>query len=391
MLATATIGAAAIEQAGKRMTRSPDFAQKHRPSKAGAVGAGGKPSDPPAQHGAGVIAIGASAGGVEALRAVVAGLPPELPAAVLVVLHIPQHAPSALPGILDRSGPLPAVAARHGMPVRPGTIYVAPAGYHLLIRDGHLALSVGPTENGHRPAIDPLFRSAAVAFGPGAIGVVLSGSRDDGTAGLTVIVERGGQAVVQDPDEALHRSMPANALEHTATAHVLPAAKIGALLGELVGEGAPPLQQPDPDPQLAAEHEAAVLGPGITEVVPSARPSGLSCPSCQGVLFELDGEPAPRYRCRIGHAWSPGSLADEQAAVVDQTLWTALRTLEENAALSLRLAEVAERHERRRAAAVYRQRYGTSKAEAARLRKLIGEVSRALQAPAPDGSDADGS
>lgn len=390
MLATATIGVAAIDQAGKRMTRSPDFAREHPRFEAVAAVAGSEPSDPPARRGAGVIAIGASAGGVEALRAVVAGLPPELPAAVLVVLHIPRHAPSALPGILDRSGPLPAVAARHGMPARPGTIYVAPAGYHLLIRDGHLELSVGPTENGHRPAIDPLFRSAAVAFGPGAIGVVLSGSRDDGAAGLTVIVERGGQAVVQDPDEALHRSMPANALEHSASAHVLPAAKIGALLGELVGEGAPPLKQPGPDPQLAAEDKTAALGPVTTEEVPSARPSGLSCPSCQGVLFELDGEPAPRYRCRVGHAWSPESLTDEQAVVVDHALWTALRTIEENAALNLRLAEVAERRERRRAAAIYRQRYEASKAEAVRLRKLIGQISPALHVPAPEESDADG-
>jgi two-component system chemotaxis response regulator CheB len=185
------------------------------------------------QRGAGVVAIGASAGGVEALRAVVAGLPPELPAAVLVVLHIPRHSPSALPGILDRSGPLPA-----------GAIYVAPADHHLLLRDGHLQLSVGPMENGHRPAIDPLFRSAARAYGPGAIGVVLSGSRDDGAAGLAVIVERGGQAIVQEPDEALHRSMPAHALEQVAAPQVLPAAKIGALLGELVGDGAAPLTLP---------------------------------------------------------------------------------------------------------------------------------------------------
>lgn len=347
------------------------------PRRCGAVSSG-EPSEMPAHEGAGVIAIGASAGGVEALRAVVTGLPAELPAVVLVVLHIPRQAPSALPGILSRSGPLPAVAARHGMLARPGTIYVAPADRHLLIRDGHLELSVGPTENGHRPAIDPLFRSAALAYGAGAIGVVLSGSRDDGAAGLTAIVERGGQAVVQDPEEALHRSMPASALEHVATAHVLPAAKIGTLLGELVGEGAAPLQQPCPDPQLAAEDEIAALGSVTTDTVRSARPSGFSCPSCQGVLFELDGEPAPRYRCRVGHAWSPGSLVAEQTEAVDQALWVALRTLEENAAMNLRLTEVAERRERRRAAALYRQRYETSKAEARRLRELISRISPAL-------------
>lgn len=334
---------------------------------------------------ASVIVIGASAGGVEALRALVSGLPPELPAPVLVVLHIPPRAPSALASILDRSGPLPAVPARHGMVARPGTIYVAPADHHLLIRDGHLELSVGPTENGHRPAIDPLFRAAAVACGAGAIGVVLSGSQDDGSAGLTAIVERGGQAVVQDPEEALHPSMPASALEHVATAHVLPAAKIGALLGELANEGARRGAQLPQDPQLAAEDEIAAMGPVTTDELRSARPSGFTCPSCQGVLFELDGEPAPRYRCRVGHAWSPASLAAELSAAVDQALWVAVRTLEENIAMNLRLAEVAEHRERHRAGGLYRQRYETSKAEAKRLRQLIGRITAVMEGSVEDG------
>lgn len=335
----------------------------------------GEASGMPARTGAGVIAIGASAGGVEALQAVAAGLPAALPAVVLVVLHIPRRAPSALPGILDRAGALPAVAATHGMPAQPGTIYVAPADHHLLIHDGHLQLSVGPTENGHRPAIDPLFRSAAVAFAAGAIGVVLSGSRDDGSAGLMAIVERGGQAVVQDPEEALHRSMPASALEHVGTAHVLPAAKIGALLGELVGDGALPVEQARPSAQLVAEDEIAALGSVTTDAVPSAQPSGFSCPSCYGTLFELNGEPSPRYRCRVGHAWSPGSLVVEQSAAVDEALWVALRALEENAAMNRKLAEVAEQRERSRAAALYRQQYEKNKAGAARLRRLIGRIS----------------
>jgi two-component system chemotaxis response regulator CheB len=326
-----------------------------------------------------VIAIGASAGGVEALRALVAGLPPDLPAAVLVVLHIPTRAPSALPGILDRAGPLPAVPARHGAPILPGMIYVAPADHHLLISDGRLNLSVGPLENGHRPAIDPLFRSAAVAYGAGVIGVVLSGSRDDGTFGLTEIVKRGGQAVVQDPEEALHRSMPATALEHVGSAHVLPAAKIGVLLGELVREHLPEIAQLDPSSQLLAENEIAALGvPTTTDAMHSAQPSEFSCPNCQGVLFELDGEPAPRYRCRVGHAWSSASLAEEHTGAVEHALWVALRTLEESAAINHRLAEVAGRRERRRAAAVYQHRYESSKTEAARLREMLGRVTTAL-------------
>jgi two-component system chemotaxis response regulator CheB len=325
--------------------------------------------------GAGVVAVGASAGGVEALQALVAGLPIGLPAAVLVVLHIPRQAPSALAGILDRAGPLPAVAARHRTPARAGTIYVAPADHHLLICDGLLELSVGPTENGHRPAIDPLFRSAAVAFGAGAIGVVLSGARDDGAAGLAEIVRRGGQAVVQDPNEALHRSMPASALEHVATPHVLPAAKIGTLLGELVGEGAPPIDNSHPNPILAAENNIAAMAPITTDQVQSARPSGFSCPSCQGALFELDGEPAPRYRCRVGHAWSPGTLVAEQTLTMEEALWVALRALEENAAINLRLAAVAGQRGRLRATALYRARYEKGKAEAMRLRELIGRGS----------------
>jgi two-component system chemotaxis response regulator CheB len=312
-------------------------------------------------------------------------LAPELPAAVLVVLHIPRHSPSALPRILDRAGPLPTVTAEHGMPARAGTIYVAPADHHLLIHDGYIRLSVGPTENGHRPAIDPLFRSAAVAYGAGAIGVVLSGSRDDGTAGLTAIVERGGQAVVQDPNEALNRSMPASALEHVPTAHVLPTAKIGALLGELVGDGASPLPQPnEPDGQLAAENKIATLESITTKLGLSGRPSEFACPSCHGVLFELHGEPVPRYRCRVGHAWSPKSLVAELSVEANDALWVALRTLEENAAINLRLAEVAEQREQRRAAALYRQRYESSNAAAVQLRGLVSRVSSALNGSAED-------
>lgn len=363
MLIAATHLAAAIERAGRAMARPPELTPR-------------------------VIAIGASAGGVEALRALVAGLPLDLPAAVLVVLHIPMRAPSALPGILDRAGPLPALPARHGARIEPRMIYVAPADHHLLIRDSHLELSVGPTENGHRPAIDPLFRSVAVAYGAGAIGVVLSGARDDGASGLTAIVKRGGQAVVQDPEEALHRSMPASALEHVGTAHVLPAAKIGVLLGEMVREHLPDLgpgsEQTNPNSQLDAENEIAALGSVTTDVLDSARPSGLSCPSCQGVLFELDGEPAPRYRCRVGHAWSPGSLVAEQTGAVEHALWVALRTLEETAAINQRLAEVAERRGRRRAVALYQRRYESSKVEAATLRELIGRIGAALEVGAYD-------
>lgn len=317
-----------------------------------------------------LIVIGASAGGVEALRAVAAGLPPDLAAAVVVVLHIPRGAPSALPGILDRAGPLPAVAAEQAAPLRPGIVYVAPADHHVLVVDGHLRLSTGPTENGHRPAIDPLFRSAALSHGPDAVGVVLSGTRDDGTAGLAAIVARGGTAVVQEPDDALHAAMPANALTQVPGALVHPAAKIGPVLGELVSRPAPVAGIAD-DGLLLAETRIAATGVPSTDTLEKATPSAFSCPSCHGVLFELPGAPSPRFRCRVGHAWSPVALEAEQVHAVDEALWAAVRALDEKADLVERLAANARRHGHVRSADAFAQRAARTKAQAQQVRDLV--------------------
>ncbi|MEU8609928.1 chemotaxis protein CheB [Actinoplanes sp. NPDC048791] len=283
-----------------------------------------------------VIAVGASAGGVESLRALVAGLPPDLPASVLVVLHLPRDAPSALPSILNRSGPLPAASVVEGEHIRPGHIYVAPIDHHLLLLDGHLRLSHGPAENGHRPAVDPLFRSVARTAGPRGIGVVLSGSRDDGAAGLASIVARGGTAVVQDPAEALYSSMPLAALAQAPTEHVAPAAKLGGLLAELTA-------MPLPDgPRLPADSllDTEVAMSDLVSITSDrfAPPAGFGCPACGGGLFQIDDGPVPRYRCRVGHAWSPESLLDEQAIALEGALWMALRALEEKSELSRRMA-----------------------------------------------------
>lgn len=200
----------------------------------------------------GVVAVGASAGGVEALRALVAELPPDFPAAILVVLHIPRDAPSALPAILTRSGQLPARQAVDGEPVRPGRIYVATNDRHLLLLDGRLRLSRGPAENNHRPAVDPLFRSVARAAGRRAVGVVLSGSRDDGAAGLASIAAAGGVAVVQKPSDALHPGMPEAALAAVAPDHSLPAAELGGLLARIFAmDVSSPRRLPDDPPRDA--------------------------------------------------------------------------------------------------------------------------------------------
>ena len=284
-----------------------------------------------------VVAVGASAGGVEALRAVVSGLPADLPAAVLVVLHVPRDAPSALPRILSRSGPLPARTAVDGEPVRPGQIYVAPADHHLLVLDHGIRISRGPAENGHRPAVDPLFRSVARAAGPRGIAVVLSGNRDDGASGAAAVAARGGRVVVQAPEEALYSSMPRAALTRVEAADIAEAADLGRLLGELTTVPIPdPRRMPDQDTRLEQEVAISDFADLTTDQI--AAPAGYGCPSCGGSLFEMESDPLPRYRCRVGHAWTGESLLGEQAVQTEGALWLALRALEEKAALSRRMA-----------------------------------------------------
>ncbi|MEV4708027.1 chemotaxis protein CheB [Actinoplanes sp. NPDC049316] len=284
-----------------------------------------------------VVAVGASAGGVEALRALVAGLPSDYPGSLLVVLHVPRDAPSALAAILSRSGPLPAAPAVDGEELRYGRIYVAPNDHHLLVLEGRIRLTRGPAENGHRPAVDPLFRSVARAFGSRAIGVVLSGSRDDGAAGLASIAAHGGTAVVQDPDDALYPWMPRAAMTHATPDHIVPAAELGGLIAGITAMDLPEHRaDPAPDDLLDAEVAISELGPSTTERL-DATPAGFGCPSCGGSLFQIGG-PVPRYRCRVGHAWSAESLLDEQAIALEGALWMALRALEEKSALSRRMA-----------------------------------------------------
>ncbi|MGQ0843182.1 MAG: chemotaxis protein CheB [Sporichthyaceae bacterium] len=305
---------------------------------------------PPATR---VVAVGASAGGVEALREFVAHLPPDLPAAVCVVLHVPEHASSALPAILDRAGALPAVGVAKPQPLRDGEVLVAAPGRHLLVWDGQVRLGHGPRENGHRPAVDVLFRSAARWWGPRAVGVVLSGSLDDGAAGLATLVRRGGTALVQDPDTAAHPGMPAAALGAVPDAARARPAELAGLLDALCRE---PCAAPTPqvDEQLAVETALAELDEAASAAARRpGRPAGLACPECHGAMFELEEGSLVRYRCRVGHAWSPQSLLVEQVEATESALWMAVRVMEEKAALHRRLAardgETARRMHQRRA------------------------------------------
>ncbi len=300
-----------------------------------------------------IVVVGASAGGVEALAELAGLLPLGLPAAVLVVLHMPAYGHSVLPDILSRRGPLPAKHAADGEPIQTGRIYVAPPDYHLLMRDGKILLTRGPAENNHRPAIDALFRSAARAYGPRTVGMVLTGTLDDGTAGLQSIKSCGGLALVQDPNEALFTGMPISAIENVAVDKIETIAGLAKTVTRLAGENKASVQAKD---EQAAQKETSVA-PRLEEDVAVAesdlsrfenrtegQPSGFSCPDCHGVLWEISEGELTRYRCRVGHAYSPQSLLASQSDNLEEALWTALRALEESAAMAERLqARAAER------------------------------------------------
>jgi two-component system chemotaxis response regulator CheB len=218
---------------------------------------------------------------------------------------------------------------------------VASPDHHLVVADRHVVLTRGPRENGHRPAIDVLFRSAARALGARVIGVVLSGVLDDGTAGLTGIAARGGLAVVQDPEDALYPGMPSHAIEHVSVDHVLSAANMAGLLARLCKEEVVGRDRPV-SPLMEIEADLALMDDdAMNQPERPGRPSGFSCPDCNGVLWEIRDGRLVRYRCRVGHAWSTESLLGEQAERLDGALWMALRGLEEKAALSRTLSERA--------------------------------------------------
>jgi two-component system chemotaxis response regulator CheB len=313
-----------------------------------------------------IVVIGASAGGVEALSELFAGLPAGVPAAFFVVLHVMPGGTSVLPRILERRGGMPVAAAADGEPIERGRVYVAPPDHHMLIRDGRVALTSGPRENGHRPAVDPLFRSAARAFGPRVIGVVLSGTLDDGSAGLGRISASGGLALVQDPSDALYPGMPASALAHVPGARTVTLADLARILCE---EVAAAVADPADPPLRGVAKSVAVDEPDRSDDDPrKGSLTPLTCPECGGSLWEQEEDGVLRYKCHVGHAYSSESLHAGQGQAVENALWAALRGLEERADLLRRLARRmgGSRAMERRAAACDHH--------AEVLRSLLGEV-----------------
>jgi two-component system chemotaxis response regulator CheB len=283
-----------------------------------------------------IVTVGASAGGVESLTAFVASLPPDLDAAVFVVLHIPPNFVSSLPQILSQRGPLRAIHPDDGDRINPGYIYVAPPDHHLLIEADRILVKRGPKENRNRPSVDALFRSAAYSHGARVIGIVLSGALDDGTSGLWSIKRLGGVTVVQDPSESSFDSMPLNALSQVEIDHCLLANQMGALLSRLAAESTriEPHDAEHERQKMQVEVSVAVDGDALRKgVMKIGQLTPYTCPECQGVLVRLEEGKLTRFRCHTGHAYSASALLSGVMGKIDESYWAVMRSLEEAAML----------------------------------------------------------
>lgn len=286
-----------------------------------------------------IVVIGGSAGALEPVRRLLQLFPKGLPAAVFVTLHIPADYPSILPELLNVPGLWLAHHPSGREPVQPRQAYVAPPNSHLVLEPGYVLLGHGPRENRHRPAIDVMFRSAARAYGPRVVAILLSGQLDDGSAGLMAVKMKGGLTVVQDPAEAMAPEMPSRAIRYASPEYVLSVQEIGDLVTANATRQVPVTDTAE---------ETVVNGPDETKVAKLertpeeeniGRPSAFACPDCHGVLWELEEGELLRFRCRVGHTYTADSLGAAMSEATEDALWIAKRALEEKAALLRRLAE----------------------------------------------------
>jgi two-component system chemotaxis response regulator CheB len=306
---------------------------------------------------------------VEALSKLAVQFPDDLLATVFIMQHISATADGVLAQILDRAGPLPATIAQDGETFQQAHIYVAPPDHHLLIQEGYLRVTRGIRENRVRPAIDPLFRSAAVVYGARVVGVILSGLQDDGTAGLLAVKRSGGVAMVQEPTDALYPEMPRSALHYVEVDHCLPVSKMGAVLYRLtreIAEATPVIPRDIIAEAEIVEHPTNTVN--REEELGSLVP--LTCPDCGGPLWELHNASLQRYRCRLGHAFTATSLLGGQSEIIEAALWTAVRTMEERAHMFTVLAHGRREHGQEKLA----ERYAAQAMELAAHAKHIRQI-----------------
>jgi two-component system chemotaxis response regulator CheB len=284
-----------------------------------------------------IIVIGASAGGFEAMKRLVADLPADMDVSIFIVWHMSPDVHGVLPTVLNRTSKLLAAHAYDGETIVPGRIYVAPPDHHLLIEKDKMRITRGPKENRFRPAVDPLFRSAAYAYGTQVIGVILSGALDDGTAGLWTIKHKGGLAVVQEPMDAEVPSMPESALREVKVDHRVPMSEMAALLIKLASEqvssgnngmAMEEHKRTELEIRIAAEDNAFEHG-----IMKYGELTPYTCPDCHGVLSALKDGTRTRFRCHTGHAFSADSLLATITENIEESLWSAIRGVEESVML----------------------------------------------------------
>lgn len=279
-----------------------------------------------------IVVIGASAGGVYALKDLAAALPPDFSAAIFVVLHLSPYSPSYLPEILSHAGPLKATQAIDGEPIQGGRIYVAPPDHHLLVERDRVIVKKGPKENRFRPSIDALFRSAAYTYGPRVIGIVLTGLLDDGTSGMWSVKRLDGLGIVQEPDDALYASMPDSVLQHVDVDYSVPLAELAPLLSQLTEQtvsdkhdlSEKELNLMATEVNIAAQDNAFEMG-----ILSMGNLTPLTCPECSGALVSIQEGKLIRYRCHTGHAYTASSLLAEVTKTIEESFWKAVRSLEE--------------------------------------------------------------
>jgi len=326
-----------------------------------------------------VIAIGGSAGAIDAVKRLCGALSRDLPAAVCIVIHVGARGGNRIADILGGSCPIPVTTAADGQRLEQGKAYVAPADHHLIVADGVIRLGRGPRENLARPAIDPLFRSVGVSCGSRAVGVVLTGMLNDGAAGLADLKRCGGVTVVQNPAEAVAADMPLAALRASDTDYRAPLAELGSLLDMLVRRA--PLPCPLPPGDVRLEVEIALGRPaGTAETLRLGDPVPLSCPACAGVLSQVRRSPPLRFRCQIGHGYTAEALANEQEGSIDDAIRVALRIVEERAVLTEKMAEEARRDGLPFSAAAYERTSTQSRDHVKTLREALRKAEEEVKA-----------
>ncbi|PRY55233.1 two-component system chemotaxis response regulator CheB [Arcticibacter pallidicorallinus] len=282
-----------------------------------------------------VIVLGASAGGIAALSSLISGLPDDLDAAVLVVLHLSRksNADIIITGFKKQTT-LNCQVASEGAKIRKRHLYLAPPEHHIIVRNGQIHLTQGPHENKYRPSIDVLFRSAAVHYGHRTIGVVLTGLLDDGTSGMSAIKKAGGICIVQDPSDAEYGDMPQSVLNNTEVDYKVSLAMIPSIIEVLMSRPLPPEQAVPVELQIEADITQNLMS-DLNQLKKIADRSDFICPDCGGGLWAVKDDPIHRYRCHTGHVYTERLLAEEQVQGIEESLWVSIRMLEERRNLLL--------------------------------------------------------